>query len=539
MREGNNYSSKNMAEDLKEKDKFRLIIESAPVGIGKISLEPPHFKWVNEATCKILEYTEEELLAMNPFDLIVEESKQLFQERMRKILAGKKVTPSVEYKLKTKNGRFIWANLHVNVVRKNGKVVSGLIFAQDITKQKMFQEALKKSVERERQRAEELKKLMDTIPAMVFISYDPQCKVITGNQAAMRFNEATARENISASSAYGEVQNTNRRFYRNGKALKPEELPMQKAARINREVRDSEVDIVLPSGNKRTMLGNATPLLDSEGKVRGCLGAFIDITKRKQMERAIRGYSQDLEVLVKDATEKRLKSERLATIGQVAGMVGHDIRNPLQAILGDLYLAFDDLRSMADSEEKERVKESLMAIQQSVNYIEKIVLDLQDFVRPLKPIISEIDLEGLVEELLFKAEVPENIQASCQVEADVNAVKADVDLLKRVLGNLISNAVQAMPNGGDLSVHAYQYAENVIITVQDTGVGVPEELKDKLFTPLFTTKSRGQGFGLAVVKRLVESLDGSVSFESAIGKGSTFKICFPIIDTMHSKKSAS
>jgi hypothetical protein len=109
---------------------------------------------------------------------------------------------------------------------------------------------------------------MDTIPAMVFVSYDAQCKVITGNQAAMLFNEAIAKENISAGSAYGEVQDSNRRFYRNGKPLKPEELPMQKAARTNMEVRDSEVHIVLPSGKKRTMLGNASPLLDSEGKVR-------------------------------------------------------------------------------------------------------------------------------------------------------------------------------------------------------------------------------------------------------------------------------
>jgi phosphoglycerate-specific signal transduction histidine kinase len=96
------------------------------------------------------------------------------------------------------------------------------------------------------------------------------------------------------------------------------------------------------------------------------------------MERAIRGYSQDLEVLVE--AEKRLKSERLATIGQTASMVGHDIRNPLQAIMRDLYSAFDDLNSLADCEEKESLKESLVAIQKNVDYINKIVLDLQDFV---------------------------------------------------------------------------------------------------------------------------------------------------------------
>jgi PAS domain S-box-containing protein len=528
MKNANINSSNDPSEGLKEKDKFRVMIESAPVGIGEISLEPPRFNWVNEATCKILEYKEEELLTMNPFDLIVEESKPVFRERIKKILVGEKVKESVNYRLKTKNGRFLWANLNINYLHKNGKLVGGLIFAQDITPQKTFQEALEKSLERERQRSEELEKLMDTIPAMVFVSYDPQCKVITGNQAAMLFNEAIAKENISAGSAYGEVQDSNRRFYRNGKPLKPEELPMQKAARTNREVRDSEVHIVLPSGKKRTVLGNASPLLDSEGKVRGCLGAFIDITERKRMERAIRGYSQDLEVLVKAEAEKRLKSERLATIGQTASMVGHDIRNPLQAIMGDLYLAFDDLNSFADCEEKGSLKESLVAIQKNVDYINKIVLDLQDFVRPLKPTISEVDLEGLIEEVLFKADLPENVKASCQVEADVKVLMSDAALLERVLGNLISNAVQAMPKGGELSVHAFRDVGDMVIAVQDTGVGVPEGLKGKLFTPLFTTKSKGQGFGLAVVKRLVESLGGMVAFESEKGKGTKFTVRLPV-----------
>jgi signal transduction histidine kinase len=231
----------------------------------------------------------------------------------------------------------------------------------------------------------------------------------------------------------------------------------------------------------------------------------------------------------KAEAELRAKNaERLATIGQTAGMVGHDIRNPLQAIVGDLYLAFDDLGSIADCEEKERVKESLLAIQRNVDYINKIVSDLQDFVRPLKPTISEVDLEGLVEELLLKADLPENIQAYCRVKVDAKAVKSDAAFLERVLGNLISNAVQAMPDGGEFSVHAYADADDVVISVQDTGVGVPEELKDKLFTPLFTTKSKGQGFGLAVVKRLVESLGGSVSFESEVGNVTKFIVRLPM-----------
>ena len=113
------------------------------------------------------------------------------------------------------------------------------------------------------------------------------------------------------------------------------------------------------------------------------------------------------------------------------------------------------------------------------------------------------------------------------VQKEATTVMADSDILKRIFGNLIINAVQAMPKGGKLTIQAYKEANDSIITVADTGVGIPEEVKDKLFTPLFTTKSKGQGFGLAVVKRMTETLGGTVTFESQQGKGTKFIFRLP------------
>ncbi len=236
---------------------------------------------------------------------------------------------------------------------------------------------------------------------------------------------------------------------------------------------------------------------------------------------------ENLEAIVEERTKKLKDSERLATIGQVAGMVGHDIRNPLQAITSDVYLAKCDMSSFPDGEDKKSVLESIEGIGSNVEYINKIVADLQDIARPLNPVAQETDLQEVCEEVLLKNEVPENIRASFSIDENARVLLADSTMLKRVISNLVSNAIQAMPNGGALALLAHLESSGVAISVQDTGEGVPEDIRPKLFTPLFTTKSKGQGFGLAVVKRLTEAMGGTVTFESEIGRGTKFIIRLP------------
>jgi signal transduction histidine kinase len=249
-----------------------------------------------------------------------------------------------------------------------------------------------------------------------------------------------------------------------------------------------------------------------------------EVADRKKAEDALRQNEEHLEDLVEEKTKLLKDSERMAAIGQTAGMVGHDIRNPLQSIIGDVYLANSELATLPDSEEKKNIKESLDMIEQNIDYINKIVLDLQDFAKPLSPCDEETNIEQMIEELLTKNGTPESIRTEAHIEKDAQTVRADSAYMKRILGNLVSNAVQAMPDGGKLTVKAHRERNTVVITVKDTGVGIPEEAKDKLFTPLFTTKSKGQGFGLAVVKRLTEALGGTVTFESQENKGTTFTI---------------
>jgi PAS domain S-box-containing protein len=276
------------------------------------------------------------------------------------------------------------------------------------------------------------------------------------------------------------------------------------------------------------------PLKNEKGEVEGLVFSLVETTARKRIEMKmeenaclLEEYANQMEALAEERAKQLANAERLAAIGQTAGMVGHDIRNPLQAIAGELYLAKEELASMPDTVPRKNLQENLANIEQNLYYIDKIVADLQDFTKPLKPYKEKIKIEKAIEEALLIVTIPNNLQISITV-VDCPQFYADLSMLKRILINLIQNAVQAMPKGGALKIHAKCDDKQAYVSVQDTGEGIPLDIKDKLFTPLFTTKSKGQGFGLAVVKRLVDAQGGTINFESEPGKGTTFTVSLPL-----------
>jgi signal transduction histidine kinase len=209
-------------------------------------------------------------------------------------------------------------------------------------------------------------------------------------------------------------------------------------------------------------------------------------------------------------------------------MVGHDIRNPLQAIAGELFLAKDEIDNLPDGVAKKYLQENIVSIEENLYYIDKIVADLQDYTKPLNPSSDTIRIEQAIEEALLIVNIPSKLQVSINIPKDFPTFPADFSMLKRALINLIQNAVQAMPNGGTLKISATCQNNHACININDTGQGIPQEIQTKLFTPLFTTKSKGQGFGLAVVKRLIEAQDGTITFQTQTGKGTTFTIKLPL-----------
>jgi PAS domain S-box-containing protein len=399
------------------------------------------------------------------------------------------------------------------------------VFSRDITDRIKAEEELRKSEEKERGRAEELRTILDAVPAVVWIANDPESRWIVGNRPSYELLRLPKGANASMSAPDGE-RPVNYRVLKEGRELKPEEMPVQLAAK-GEVLRDFEFAIEFTEGTVRHLLGNACPLYDAERQPRGSVAAFIDITERKVMQDKLEDYSKHLEKLVEEKTRLLQDAERLAAIGETAGMIGHDIRNPLQAIIGELYLSKDSLHSIPESEAKQELADSMRVIEEQAVYINKIVTDLQDYAKPLAPCLEENDVEQIVASVLSTMDIPETVEVSYFAEKGFPKLIIDASYMKRILTNLIANARQAMPNGGKITINLCCTGDKAFVSVEDTGEGISKEAKSRIFKPLFTTKAKGQGFGLPVVKRLTEALNGTVTFETEEGKGTKFIVELP------------
>ena len=200
--------------------------------------------------------------------------------------------------------------------------------------------------------------------------------------------------------------------------------------------------------------------------------------------------------------EQRLRLEKLATIGELATMVAHDLRNPLQSIENATYYLNSELSNLSASVPiSQKTMEMLKVINDSINYADKIILDLQDFSATKKPILEKTDINAIVKETMSQFQIPKNVKLISELDR-LPEIKADKNQMKRVFLNLTSNALQAMENGGTLTVSTKTANGFVEVSFKDTGVGISKENMEKLFTPLFTTKAKGMGMGLANLQKI-------------------------------------
>ncbi len=492
------------------------------------------------------------------------------------------------------------------------------------------------------QRVAELETIMQVLPVGVSVAQDSACRLITANAALSEWLGVQQGDNISLSA--GNPQNLTFEIHQNGHRLETGAMPLQLAATTGQPVRSMEIEIRRPAGDLRYLTSSATPLFDEHGAVRGAVGAFFDVTSRRQLENLLRERADLLElatdaILVHDlsgilqfwnagaeklygwkreevlgknihevlqtrlsipvpgsedslaklaadgnghrnliqltrngneivvasrqahkaeggsileinrditaqlrAEDALRKVERLAAMGRVAGIIAHEINNPLESITNTFYL----LRNHDSLDEEARRYARLG--EEEIHRVAHITRQTLGFYRESKDPV-EVSFPKLLDDILELQSRRLEFDKICidrqyKSEGLIHGFPVE---LKQVFLNLIGNAVQAMPAGGTLRLRVIDACRHskrgcgVLVSVIDTGGGIDPDSAKQLFEPFFTTKSvKGTGLGLWISKGIVQKYGGSIRFRSLrhpLGNVTCFQVFFP--DATHKTAAAA
>ncbi|MDP4030428.1 MAG: PAS domain S-box protein [Gallionella sp.] len=468
------------------------------------------------ACATVTGYTPEEFAA-NPhlwFQMIVPQDRELVMKHVHQVLAGRDIPP-IEHRIIKKNGETRWiSDTTILFKDASGKLLSYDGVIKDITVRMLMEEKLlvNKNRLKEAQRIGKLGSL----------DWD-----LTSNKIELS-DETLELYGLDPARKIFEVEEIK-------KLVHPDDVGLAEKS-LNDAINgsgkhDIEHRIVRPDGRVIYVHTSAEVFRDANGKPLRVLGTALDITEIKVAQLALRQLNDELEEKVVARTQQLLEAqdelvrkEKLAVLGQVAGSVGHELRNPLGVMSNAVYF-LQTVLTDAD----ETTREYLNIIKDEIAGSERIVSDLLDSVRTQPPQSEIVGVRELLEKTLCKCNVPASVTVKLDIPATLSPLLVDPLQIHQVFRNLISNGVEAMPEGGVLEISAVADKPDgtVTINVRDSGIGMTPEQLGKLFQPLFTTKARGIGLGLVVVKNLTEANGGSVEVESELGKGSAFSVTLP------------
>jgi PAS domain S-box-containing protein len=301
-----------------------------------------------------------------------------------------------------------------------------------------------------------------------------------------------------------------------------------------RTVQGLEVKLERLDGKQFDLLLSAGPLRDSYQRVLGCLFTLRDITQRKRWEEALRESEEQLRKQAYELEQQLIASGRLVSMGEITASMAHEFNNPLGIIMGFT----QELISETDPSSSHY--RSLKIIDEESRRCEKIIRDLLQFARPKSTDLCPTDIKqvlektlGLVATHLYK----QKIEAITRIEERLPKIHGDPQELEQVMVNLYLNAIDAMPDGGTLTVAAKPIAgdtdtsQEVAISVSDTGFGIAPEHLSKIFLPFFTAKKkRGLGLGLPICDRIIKNHGGRIKVQSQPVQGTTFEIYLPAVE---------
>ena len=380
-------------------------------------------------------------------------------------------------------------------------------------------------------RVEELETLLNVLPVGIGIASDRECRHIRANTALHRLLRSSEGGNVSLSAGRAEVPK-HFQVYVAGELVPPDQLPMQLAAANDEVIRDMEEEVRFEDGSVLHLLAYAAPLRDGEKKIRGAVGAFIDITTRKQAETE----RQLIE-------RKMLETQKLESLGVLAGGIAHDFNNLLTGVVGNASLA----RMQMDP--ASQLAGHLDQIQQAAMQAGDLCHQLLAYAGKGRFVVEPIDLSLLVRESVFllQSSISKSAVLSYELAEQLPRVKADASQLRQIVMNLVINASDALEgkagviriqtgrvladrNDLDHTLGTPELAvgDYVFLEVGDNGCGIPPDKLGRIFEPFFSTKFTGRGLGLAAVLGIIRGHRGGVKVYSEAGKGTTFKVLLPV-----------
>ena len=289
---------------------------------------------------------------------------------------------------------------------------------------------------------------------------------------------------------------------------------------------DIEHRIVLPDGVVRHVHEIARILRDERGNILRVMGTVQDITARKLAESKLQEYSQHLEEMVAERTRdlekaqaELLVKERLAVLGHFSGSISHELHNPLAAIDASAYYL-----NMVLNSGEEKTIEHIARIRNNVKKSTDIIQSLLSLSRMEKPKTVSNSVRQLVRKAIGNSRIPDSVVVKLDMPDKDVFIDADAEQIRMALKNIVRNAVQAMDEKGTVTVTVRQQDGASEISISDTGPGICREHIEKIFDPLFTTKTHGIGFGLSIAKMIVENHGWTIRAESPPHSGARFVI---------------
>ncbi len=410
-----------------------------------------------------------------------------------------------------KDGKTIHFHCTANVALRDeeGKPAAVLEISRNITERKQAEEELVRF-------SSAVKMTTDSV-----VVSDLNGRIIDVNEATLRMFGTDNKDDLIGKNSIDLIAPEDRR-----KAVEDGKIVLEKGY-----VRNREYNVITKDGGRIPVEMSVAVMTGPDGKPTGFVGINRDITERKRAEEELKKHRERLEELVEERTQELKQAqdalvtrEKLATLGQVAGSVAHEIRNPLGSIRNAVYF----LKMTSARKLEGKPARHLEIIDQEIERTNKIITSLLSFVRGPSPEPGPCQLKDILVDAIDKAALQRGVEVKLGIPDGMPDLNVDCSQMTQVFLNLLANAAQAMDNKGTIVVTAELTDGKVRVTVTDTGSGIPADHMNRLFEPLFSTKAFGVGLGLPICKSFVEANHGTIAIDSESGKGTAVTVTLPI-----------